>query len=169
MGVRLSLLLLCFYITCLFIGSYSLFLFLYPSFVTMTFLTRISIHTVRYITFYCLFVCYMWYGYGVGSSFCRGGSALWVPLYAIFYLLCLLCSGLILDVHMLPIVGRLATIKWYSHHIYIFTGDFRFLLQNYFTYFVYLFTASRPAGCLLYIYIYMFYWCDRLGIFFRLT
>ena len=35
MGVRLSLLLLCFYITGLFIGSYGLFLLLYPSFVSI--------------------------------------------------------------------------------------------------------------------------------------
>ena len=49
----------------------------------------------------------------------------------------------ILEVHMLPSVGRLATI--FSYH----------------------FAASRPAGYLL--YIYSFHWCDRLVTFFRLA
>ena len=45
-GVRLSLLLLCFYITCPVIGYYGLFLFLYPFLVLMTQLPLIVIHTV---------------------------------------------------------------------------------------------------------------------------
>ena len=49
-----------------------------------------------------------------------------------------------------------------DRHIYIFTGDFRFLLQNYFTHFnITLQRVGQPVNC----YIYMFYWCDRLVTF----
>ena len=65
-------------------------------------------------------------------------------------------TGLILIVHKLPIVGRPTTIKWYFHHIlyfYIFTGDFRFLFQNYFTYIFYISLYSESSGRLSVLYI----------------
>ena len=84
--------------------------------------------------------------------------------------LCLLCSGLILIVHKLPIrwPSRDDKVIFPQNFISLhFTGDFRFPLQNYFTYFfIYLFTASHPANCLFYIYVLL---VTFIVTFFRLT
>ena len=58
-GVRLSLLLLCFYTTCPFIGYYGSFLSLYPSLVIMTHLPTYC-YTYSMICYLLLFVCILY-------------------------------------------------------------------------------------------------------------